>query len=1393
MRVTRIISVILASVLLWAPGQGTPSTVQTQPASLPAGMPSLAWFMPLPGSSTGYISHGAQADIAFYPTRLEFLASQAEESGGLSGTAAAQTAVQYHFLGSSPEALLTPPEGSAVKINRLTGAAPSGWVQGAEIFTRLGYRGLYPGIDLEFQYLDGALEGIYRVQPGADPNLIRWAYQGTGLANLDGATGDLVFRSSTSGATLLTEKAPLAWQDLPGGRQKVAAHYRQLAGGSLAFELGAYDRSQPLWIDPTLTFAGFFGGSGKDSGQVIARDEAGNIYLAGTTDSSDFPLLNPLYKSHIGGVFALQPGDKAWKPLSTGLPDGQALGLVADPKDPAVLYIYTKDQGVFKSKDQGASWAAASKGLPEKYRIQSLLVDAASPTTLYAGISYKGVYKSTDGGQNWALLGDSNTVLRYSIDVLAVSPAQPNILYASDSFTFYQSNDGGEHWKTVPGDIKAVKAITFNPQSPDDHYLLANSKLYHSKDAGKTWAVESDKMVYDKVLVIDPAKPQRLFSGSDQGVRQSSDGGKNWTWAMTNYMPIIALALNPNNSQEMYAGTDGQGLFVTRDGGASWERANDGLTSGSISGLAFTAGKNASLFSVALSGASDAYLLKLDPTGKKLIFATLLGGIGNETVAGLAVDAQGSAYLAGATQSPDFPLVNPYQSALKGIRAIYVSRFSPDGSRLIYSTLLGGTDRSAVSSLQYAMDIAIDKQGNAYLTGATGANDFPLANPLVAQKQGIQNPIVAELDPTGSKLLFSTYLGGSETSPFYGSWGRSIALDAAGNIYILGSTSSATFPLVNPLVNRMLSTYMLFFVKIDAAKKLVYSTYLGGKEEQNPVALAVAPDGTVYGAGSSISTDFMAMDGLQKDTDGGFSLSLDGGESWQTRNQGLSMHNVNAFAVAPGKDAPTLYIGTSLSGVFRSTDSGKTWENIRPGNTIDALAVDPNDPKTIYASTLTEPLLISKDEGKTWAETRLGKSIYVRMLAFVPNKPGLLYIGSIAQGLYRFDLKTQKLEQVGSGVFPSGVDNLVSDPQNSATLYAPSVGKLFKSTDGGDTWQQMKEGLSQVLVNSLAVSPVSSQNLFIGTDKDGVLVSKDGGASWQPAGSEKIGSVRVLLAAGSTQVTLYAATDRGIYISKDAGAHWTQKINGLAGQSVTRLVLDAQRPNTLYAGSSSSGQAFIFAFDPNKNQFKHATFFGGSGGDAPSDLKVDSQGNVYLLGSTDSQALPLADPLQASLSGPQDAFLAKLSPDLSRLLYSTYLGGDAKVSPGRMAVSPEGEVFFTGSSALKSFQAAPQYQNKAGSGDNAFLAVVNPNPPTPTPLPSPTPLPTATPIPSPTPPPTAGPTALPASRGETPAPAASTPTGKPAADSSPLNCLKLPALTLLVAGAAGLASRRPRR
>jgi hypothetical protein len=268
-------------------------------------------------------------------------------------------------------------------------------------------------------------------------------------------------------------------------------------------------------------------------------------------------------------------------------------------------------------------------------------------------------------------------------------------------------------------------------------------------------------------------------------------------------------------------------------------------------------------------GWTDAFVTKVSSSGSSLVYSTYLGGKnGDDRARSVAVDGSGCAYVTGRTNTASFPTLNPiqpYQGGNTGYDA-FVTKLSSSGSSLLYSTYLGGAGND-----DGGQAIAVDGQGSAYVTGYTRSSDFPTQNPFQAAHDGGEaDAFVVKLSSSGDKLMYGSYLGGSNWDVGY-----DIAVDGSGSAYVTGEAWSPDFPILNyyqgPHPGYYGSSPDAFVTKVDpTGTKLLYSTCLGGSNDDCAYGIAIDGRGCAYVAGETHSEDFPVFNAYQA-TWGGFS------------------------------------------------------------------------------------------------------------------------------------------------------------------------------------------------------------------------------------------------------------------------------------------------------------------------------------------------------------------------------------------------------------------------------------------------------------------------------------------------------------------------------------------
>jgi uncharacterized protein (TIGR03437 family) len=248
------------------------------------------------------------------------------------------------------------------------------------------------------------------------------------------------------------------------------------------------------------------------------------------------------------------------------------------------------------------------------------------------------------------------------------------------------------------------------------------------------------------------------------------------------------------------------------------------------------------------SGVTDVFVAKLSPTGESIVYATYLGGSQSEVGTAIKVDGTGAAYVAGRTDSTDFPSTTRTTLPPRGAGDGFVTKVAPDGASWIYSSLVGGF------ALDVVNDIVVDAAGAVFLTGETRSDNFPVTETAYQKtRRGSADAFISKLAADGASLQFSTYFGGDGQES-----GRGIALDRVGNVYIAGGTGSVDMPVSFNAAQRGPALLPdAFAAKVDGAgTSLLFGTYLGGDGEEQANAITVDATGTAHVAGQTNSANF---------------------------------------------------------------------------------------------------------------------------------------------------------------------------------------------------------------------------------------------------------------------------------------------------------------------------------------------------------------------------------------------------------------------------------------------------------------------------------------------------------------------------------------------------------
>ncbi len=757
-----------------------PTAPPTSPAAQSVSIAGLPLnFEPNSGQAPGevqFLAHGPAYAIAI-----------TEEGAALSlgrSTRASESpeVIRLRVHRASQAAMATAEDPLPGRVNYFIGNDPSGWHTNIPTYHKVRFAGVYPGIDLIYYGTQGKLEYDFAVAPGAAPERIGLNFEGARGLRLDDR-GDLRIRTRDREIAF---GRPVAYQvNGQGQRAPVAARYR-LHGNQVRFEVGGYDHSKQLIIDPVLSYFSYLGGSGYDgagiatptgspfntSGQAAALDGAGDLYVTGYTESTNFPVKNA-YETAPAKV---QGGTPASAFVTKFAPDGksvifstylggtvgsdQATSIAVDSSGNAIVV------GTTGSNDFPVTSGAYQTVCNPKFTSGPNVEVPNCPGG--SGIAAFVSKFSPSGGLLYStfLSGSNTNTTAYAVAVDTTGRA-----YVA-GMTFPGA--------IVPAGIGANQQIPF----PTTAGAVLTTPPYSTGGGGYQNVLSAQQDAF--ISVFDPTLSTLLYS-SLFGEPQVSNAGAGFEGASFTVGQAVAVDATGNF---YLAGTSEDASLETTTGAYEAKASSCGtVTNNTLLNCAFVA--------------------KFSPVGSgtpSLIYGTYLGhtvgGAYGDLMTGIAADAAGDAYISGYTNQATFPTTaGAYQTTCNqyGVNgntdaecgSAFIAKLNPSGTALLASTYFGGYYGGAngiADNVTSMGPIALDAAGNVYIAGVA-ANDLPQVNSLGTNDGtgGATSPFVAELNSGLTTLLFSTLFstGGQSQTDVDG-----LALDTTGNIYVAGSVGS---------------------------------------------------------------------------------------------------------------------------------------------------------------------------------------------------------------------------------------------------------------------------------------------------------------------------------------------------------------------------------------------------------------------------------------------------------------------------------------------------------------------------------------------------------------------------------------------------------------------------
>jgi len=632
---------------------------------------------------------------------------------------AKDSALRIQWIAADPSTSMTPEQELSGRVNYLRGRDPANWLTNIKTYGKVRFAHVYDGIDLVVYGNQRNFEYDFVVAPHADAKQIRLGFDGADKVALD-RNGDLVLNV---GGDELRQHKPVVYQTIGGKKKMIEGRFLLAKDNTASFVVGEYDHSQPLVIDPTLSYSTYLGGTGEDQGNGIAVDSAGRAYVTGQTDSADFPVKGGvqthralpdafvtkmwatgggvIYSTYLGGN-GFDRGDAIAIDRFGNAYVGGFTGSTDFPVTPGAFHSQNSGGGegfVTKLSPSGSSLVySLVLGGEEGDFVQAIALDSQQRAYVTGGTSsesfpVKNAFQSTYTGQPPSSggidafitrLNSAGSDLEYSTYLDGhIASLGYGIAVDSTFHAYVTGFTSSPDFPTTPGAFQRVFKAPTHPSDPHDVPGLSGFVTKFSAD-GTTLSYST------------------FLGGTGDDVTK-------------------AIAVDSSN-RAYVTGSAQSPDFPVKAGGLQTTRR----------------------------GPSDAFVTKLQADGANLIYSTFLGGSGGDGGNSIAVNAAGHAFVTGATESSNFPVKNAIDATYNGHVDAFVTKLWATGGGLHFSTYLGGSTgpSSTDPGVDSGSSIRLDASDNSYVTGYTRSSNFPTTTGAYRRTlRGAQDAFVVKIAP----------------------------------------------------------------------------------------------------------------------------------------------------------------------------------------------------------------------------------------------------------------------------------------------------------------------------------------------------------------------------------------------------------------------------------------------------------------------------------------------------------------------------------------------------------------------------------------------------------------------------------------------------------------------